>query len=193
MKSIIVLIGPMSVGKSTIAQMLADRLGILRVELDEVRQSFYNEIGYDEGLASKIVGEEGMEGLIEYWKPFEAYAVERAIEDFDDCILDFGAGHSVYEDDLLFSKVENVLKPIKHVILILPSPDLDRSVEIVNKRFSDLLLGEVGKVDPELLDLNEYFVRHPSNRKLAKNTFYTEGKSPEETTQEIIDWIQENN
>lgn len=190
MKSIIVLIGPMSVGKSTIAQLLSEKLGIPRIEMDEVRHTFYNEIGYDESLASKIAGDIGLKGLIKYWKPFEAHAVERAIEEFDDCILDFGAGHSVYDDELQFAVVENVLRSVKHVILLLPSPDLDQSVEILNKRFSDLQLREVGRVDEELLRLNEYFILHPSNQKLAKKTFYTEGKSPEETCREIFDWIQ---
>jgi shikimate kinase len=189
MKSIIILIGPMSVGKSTIAQLLSEKLGLPRIELDEIRQTFYNEIGYDESLASKIAGDIGLKGLIKYWKPFEAHAVERAIEEFNECILDFGAGHSVYDEELRFAMVENALKSIKYVILLLPSPDLDRSVEILNQRFTELQLREVGKVDQQLLRLNEYFIRHPANQKLAKRTFYTEGKSPQETCQEIIDWI----
>ena len=190
MKSIIVLIGPMSVGKSTVAKLLSSKLSIPRYELDDVRQRFYTEIGYSERLASKIVGDEGMQGLIRYWKPFEAYAVERAIEEFENCIVDFGAGHSVYEDPELFSRVEEALRPIKHVILILPSPNLDRSVEIVNERFSDFLVNEVGKVDSELLRLNEHFVRHPSNSKLAKKTIYTEGNTIEQTCDAVIKWIQ---
>lgn len=192
MKSIIILIGPMSAGKSTLAKLLAKRLKVKRIELDDVRQKFYYEIGYDEGYASRIIGEEGMMGLINYWKPFEAHAVERAIQEYDNCVLDFGAGHSVYEDQELFSRVEKALKPIKHVILILPSPDEDRSVEIVNQRFSDLLLNEVGKTDPELLELNEHFVRHPSNLKLAKKIIYTEGKTPQEINQELLSWINAN-
>ncbi|NQS91388.1 MAG: shikimate kinase [Chloroflexi bacterium] len=191
MKSILVLIGPMCAGKSTLAKLLAERLNVPRIELDEVRQRFYHEIGYDEKHASAIVGDEGMRGLITYWKPFEAHAVERALEEFETCVMDFGAGHSVYENNELFSRVESALKPHKHVILILPSPDLDRSVEIVNQRFSELLVREVGRVDSELLALNELFVRHPSNRVLAKKIIYTEGKEAEETCQEILDWIQE--
>ncbi len=190
--SIIILIGPMSTGKSTIAKLLSSKLSIPRFELDDVRQRFYTEIGYSERLASKIVGEEGMEGLIHYWKPFEAYAVERAIAEFENCVVDFGAGHSVYEDPKLFSRVEKVLKPIENVIQILPSPDLDRSVEIVNKRFADLLINEVGKTDDELLQLNEFFVRHPSNHLLAKKTIYTENKKPVEIADEIISWVQSN-
>lgn len=190
MKSIIILIGPMSAGKSTLANLLAKRLKVKRIELDDVRQKFYSEIGYDEGYASRIIGDEGMKGLIDYWKPFEAHAVERAIQEYDNCVLDFGAGHSVYQDEELFSRVEKALEPIKHVILILPSPNLDQSVEVVNQRFSDLLLNEVGKVDQELLQLNSHFVNHPSNQLLAKKTFFTDGKNPGEVCQEILDWLQ---
>ena len=107
MRSIIILIGPMSAGKSTLAKKLARKLGVPRVELDEVRQKFYNEIGYDEKFASDIVGKEGMKGLIQYWKPFEAHAVERALEEFNDCVMDFGAGHSVYENQILFEPYLN--------------------------------------------------------------------------------------
>lgn len=191
MKSVVILIGPMSAGKSTLAAMLAKKLGVPRVELDEVRQRFYTEIGYDEKFASEIVGEQGMQGLLEYWKPFEAHAVERALEEYRNCVMDFGAGHSVYEDEALFQRVQKALQPYQYVILILPSQDIDRSVEVVNQRFSEMLVNEVGKVDPELLALNEHFVRHPSNSLLAKKTFYTEDRSAKKTCQAILDWINE--
>jgi len=191
MKSVVILIGPMSAGKSTLAGMLAKRLGVSRVELDEVRQRFYTEIGYDEKFASDIVGREGMRGLIEYWKPFEAHAVERALEEYRNCVMDFGAVHSVYKDEALFQRVQKALQPYSFVIQILPSPDLDRSVEIVNQRFSEMLINEVGKIDQELLALNEHFVRHPSNRLLAKKTFYTEDRPAKKTCQEILDWIKD--
>jgi len=190
-RSTVILIGPMSTGKSTLAKKLAKKLGVPRVELDEVRQRFYQEIGYNEKFASEIVGEEGMKGLIEYWKPYEAHAVERALQVYKDCVIDFGAGHSVYEDQALFQRVDQALKPYQFVFLILPSPDLDRSVEVVNERFSQLLIDEVGKVDPELLDLNEQFVRHPSNHLLSKKTFYTEGRSVLKTCQAMLEWMEE--
>lgn len=186
----IILIGPMCAGKSTIAKMLAERLGIRRYELDSLRDSYYDEIGYDKELASQIAnGEEGMMGLIKYWKPFEAHAVERALSEYENCVLDFGAGHSVHEDENLFTRVQNALAPFDHVILLLPSPNLDESLDILNARFSELLEREVGKVDPKLLDLNEHFVKHPSNQRLAKMTIYTQGKSPEETCDDILEKI----
>lgn len=181
----------MSAGKSTLAGMLAKKLGVPRIELDEIRHRFYGEIGYSERYASEIIGQEGMQGLIEYWKPFEAHAVERVLETYRNCVIDFGAVHSVYEDDALFQRVQQALLPFKFVIQILPSPDLDRSVEIVNQRFSEMLINEVGKIDPDLLALNEYFVRHPSNQLLAKKTFYTEDRPAKKTCQAILEWIKE--
>jgi hypothetical protein len=130
-----------------------------------------------------------MMGLIKYWKPFEVHAVERALSEYKNCVFDFGASHSVYEKEELFSRVQNALAPFDYVILLLPSPNLDESVKILNARFSKLLEREVGKVDPKLLDLNEHFVKHPSNRQLAKMTIYTEGKFPEETCDEILEKV----
>ena len=39
--------------------------------------------------------------------------------------------------------------------------------------------------------MNEYFVRHPSNYRLAKLTVYTEGRSPEETRDEILERVRD--
>jgi hypothetical protein len=102
-------------------------------------------------------------------------------------VIDFGAGHSVYEDAALFARVESALAPFPYVILLLPSPDLDESVAILNERFAALLEREVGEVDPALLTLNAHFTKHPSNTRLAKLTVYTEGKTPEETCDEILE------
>jgi ATPase subunit of ABC transporter with duplicated ATPase domains len=44
----IVLIGPVRAGKSTQGKLLAKRLGLPQVSLDEVRYGYYKEIGYDE-------------------------------------------------------------------------------------------------------------------------------------------------
>lgn len=187
MNSTIILIGPISVGKSTVAKLLAEKLELPQCALDDVRWTYYKEIGYDEAVVADIArSEQGMMGVIRYWKPFEAYAVERVVTDHHNCVIDFGAGHSVYEDEALFSRVQQALAPYPNIILLLPSPDLDESVEILNSRFTELLMKEVGSVDPALLTLNEQLVKHPSNFNLAKITIYTRGKTPDETCAEIL-------
>ena len=187
----VILIGPMSSGKSTIANLLANRLGLPRVEMDEIRWDYYAEIGYDPREAGRLAeSDEGMMALIRHWKPFEAHAVVGALEEYRDCVLDFGAGHSVYEDEELLARVRRALEPFPHVFLILPSKDLDQSVDILNRRFRELLLREVGQVDERLMALNEHFIRHPSNWTLAKHVVYTQGCTPEETCLEIVRVIE---
>lgn len=191
MYSTIILIGPVSAGKSTVATLLAEKLQIPHVSIDEVRWGYYDEIGYDKAEASRVAkSEEGMLGLLRYWKPFEAYAVERILPDHPNSVIDFGAGHSVYDDEALFQRVQIALAPYPNVIMLLPSPDLDESTQILNARFRELLQREVGTVDEGLLELSATFVKHPSNHQLAKMTVYTNGKTPDETCAEIISKLQ---
>ncbi|MBZ0285628.1 MAG: shikimate kinase [Anaerolineae bacterium] len=187
MASTIILIGPMCAGKSTIAELLSEKLNLPHHSVDDDRWTYYKEIGYDESVAAQIAkSDQGMVGLLRYWKPFEAHAVERVLADHPDCVIDFGAGHSVYEDETLFARVERTLSPYPNVILLLPSPDLDESAAILNDRFEKLVLKEVGHVDPALFEVNTQFVKHPSNHKLAKIVVYTNGKTPDETCAEIL-------
>ena len=182
----IVLIGPMAAGKSTIADLLSKKLDIPRFEVDEHRWTYYAAQGYDNLKGEEIYKTQGINGLIKHWKPYEAETVVRVLADQPNSTIDFGAGHSVYDDATLFAKVEAALAPLPNVILLLPSPDLDESVRICNERFSSVLEGEDIEPDADTLQLNEHFVKHPSNARLAKMTIYTKGKTPEETVDEIV-------
>jgi shikimate kinase len=182
MFSDIILIGPVSTGKSTLGRLLAERLGLPQCSMDEFRLDYYKEINYDEGLAQQIREREGFFGIYQYWKPFEAYAVERLLAEHNNCVIDFGAGHSVYEYDELFSQVQRILAPYKNVVLILPSPDLEESLQILNERNGGFVSNGV--------DFNEHFVKHHSNHDLAKIIVYTKGKSPEETCDDILSVVK---
>lgn len=70
MTSEIILIGPVGTGKFTLGQLLADKLGLPRAQMDERRWEYYKEIGYSEEKASEIDAKEGFLGVYRYWKPF---------------------------------------------------------------------------------------------------------------------------
>ncbi len=104
------------------------------------------------------------------------------MEDFPDVVLDFGSGHSVYEDEALYAWVQKAMSPFENVVLLLPSSDLDEIVRILREgKWYGFANG---------FDFHEHFVKHHSNRDLAKITIYTYGKSPEETRDEILSRVK---
>ena len=183
MRNDVVLIGPIGAGKSTVAALLADALGVPRQSIDAFRSIYYSELGYDEAYADALRESEGMLGLYRYWKPFEAHAVERVLAEHSGCVFDFGAGHSVYEDPKLFARVRRALADVRFVVLLLPSPDPEASIRVLLDR---LPLRAEG-----VAELNEHFVRHPSNARLATHTVYTEGKTPEDVRDELVALVGE--
>ncbi|WP_020176924.1 shikimate kinase [Methyloferula stellata] len=171
----IILIGPSGAGKSTQGKLLARTLCLPQCSMDDLRWDYYREIGFDEEKQREITEKEGLGAVLRYWKPFEAHAVERLLAEHHDCVIDFGAGHSVFEADDLFARVQKALMPYPNVVLLLPSPDLDESVRVLLKRRPDLPPG-----------VNEHFVRYHCNHDLAKIVIYTAGQKPKETRDCIL-------
>lgn len=171
------LIGPMGAGKSTLGKLLAEQLGRPQVSLDAIRWDYYKEIGYDAAVQREISEREGFAGVYRYWKPFEIYAVERALQDHHGCVMDFGAGHSVHENAAAFERIHKLLAPHPNVVLILPSPDLDEAIALLREQ-NPFKVGGV--------PFTRYLVTHPAFRQFATQVVYTQGKTPDEVCTEIL-------
>lgn len=186
MSSTLVLIGPLGAGKTTVGQLLAEKLDLPFCSVDDVRPAYYQKAGYDQTFASQIAAsDQGIQGMMRYSKPFEARMIEQVLADRHG-IIDFGASNSVYDDKELFARVEHALASYPNVILLLPSPDMDESVEILKNRLIRMLTEAGKEFTDELFELNEYFVRHPSNYHLATLVIYTKDKTPENICDELI-------
>jgi len=187
MNPTIILIGPLGIGKSTVGRLLAKKLGLPQCSLDDVRWGYFEEIDYDKELAARLfqTGKDIPEKL-SYSKPFEVHAIERALADYSQSIIDFGASNSVYEEEALLTRVEEALAPYPNVILLLPSADLDESAQILSARLTQIVKAKGEEINHELFELNEYFIKHPSNHRLAKSVIYTKGKTLEEICDEIL-------
>jgi shikimate kinase len=173
----IILIGPQYAGKSTLGHLLAERLGRPNVSMDSKRWDYYKEIGWDRDEQTRIGAAEGFSGTYRYWKKFELHAVGRLLEEHRNCVFDFGAGHSVYEDEAQFSRVQELLAPYPNVILLLPSPDPDESLTIMRQRGGFIRDG---------MPANRFFLTHLANDGLAKHVVYTAERTPEQTRDEVL-------
>lgn len=181
------LIGPVGAGKSTMNQLLSKALNISSVDLDDIALKYYQDNGFGHDEYQRVQKKHGP--LIAYrrWSPSLAYAVKRLFAEHQNCVFSLGAGHTHFEDENLFKQVLKVLKPFTNIVLLLPSPDLDLSVQILKKR----CLEQRGKDwIIEGYDFFEHWVKDKCNHQLATFTVYTEGQSPEQTRDEIFNNIK---
>jgi len=175
----VILIGPVNAGKSTIAMLLADRLRVNRASLDEMCWDYFTQdAGYDEAVARQHFECGGQTRALEYVIQFYPGAVERIVAEYPQAVIELGAGHSVYDDPNQLERVKRILSPYPNVVLLLPSPDPDESLDILNARQSNPY--------PEIVEMNKHFVRHHSNYELATFRVYTKGKTPDETCEDVI-------
>lgn len=182
MNTEIILIGPMGAGKSTVGKLLAEKLELPQISLDELRWKYYAEQDYDDKIAQQLIEQKDYFGLERYWNNYDPYAIKRILTEHHNCIFDFGAGHTVYQDTKLFGSVRDLLKSYPNVVLLLPAPDPAISVQILQERNLEF--------DAANHNLNEFFVRYPGNYELAKFVVYTQERTPEQTCNEILDLVK---
>ena len=184
MRDEIVLIGPFGTGKSTVGRLLAAHLNVPDVSMDG-HKHWYAELGFSNDEFNRLWAEASPHTADRYFHTFFPAAVERLLNEYTSCVFDLGAGHTVYEDEALFQRVKQALAPFKNVVLILPTPDLDESVRILRDRERQR------NINPYFLNSTEFdyfshWVKSHCNFDLAKQTIYTEGKTPEQTRDDVL-------
>jgi shikimate kinase len=178
----LVLIGPSRAGKSTLAGLVAERLGVPRVSLDAIKWRYFAEMGFDAETGRRIRELEGFRALTLRLRPYALAMVERALVEHRDCVFDFGAGHSMFDEPEQIERLRRALSPFRSVVLTLPSPDLKESVRVLRERS-----GPWVSDGTPYFDFSRYEVEHPLNRLLATWIVYTEGRTPEACRNEILE------
>ncbi len=173
----IILIGPVAVGKSTTAKILAERLGIPRIAMDDLRLDYYREIGYSDEHRLELKRINGQKAVEQYWSIFDPHAIERILADHKNCVFDFGGGSTVCEYDFNFERMEAALAPYPNVVFLIPSADKKESLDIIYERMG---------ITPTGFTMMEYFVYNDASARLAKKTVYVKNKSPEQVTDEVL-------
>src|SRR5215212_3338962 len=158
----VVLIGPHAAGKSTLARLLGGRLGLPVVSLDAVRWDYYRALGLSEEEAQRVREERGFWAMTRWLQPWAIAMVERVLVEHRDCVFDFGAGHSMYDNPAFIERIHAALAPFRNVALVLPSPDEEQSIRVLKERVGPFTL------PPHVVhvDVEAYEVRQPANRTL---------------------------
>jgi shikimate kinase len=174
----IILIGPINAGKSTVAELLAERLSMPLYSLDAEAQQYAVPLGYDIEQYNSMK-EENLVAAYEYRRGFYDDLVMQFLKAHDQGILDFGAGHPVVSDPRKQQRINDALKPYQNIFLLMPMPDVQESLAILRQR---------NAVTPGQTDLNELYFKNGNKTfwEIAKHVVYTEGKTPAQTCEEIV-------
>jgi hypothetical protein len=182
-----VLLGPVCAGKSTVGALLAGRLGVPHLELDELANPYYEAApGFDGKEFDRLVASEGFLTAYRYFEPALPYAIERFVEEHSDAVLDLGAGHTSYLDRRLYPRAVEALSPFRRKILLLPAKDERVAIDVLRARAQDSR-----QMDWifDGFDFIDFWVRDDQNRMLADVVLYTEDESPTETAARILELL----
>lgn len=173
----LILIGPQNVGKSTTAQWIVNVARVGRLSLDDSRQPWFRDRQAAFKEAMNIPPSDPKQETL--FKLAEAQSVQQCVRSTDKTVIDFGAGHSVYENADHFEMVRSALAG-HHVVLLLPSIDVE---------ISRLYLQERCDYDIGMCQLADRCLDNPSNRTLAHAVVYTKGKNPIEVASEVLERV----
>jgi shikimate kinase len=178
------LLGPVGAGKTTIGRLLAQQLQRPQASLDGLRWRYYQEVGYNEAEQKRIMAAEGFAGILDYWKRFDLHAIERLLAEHQDCIVDFGAGQTVFTREAELARLQRLLAPYPNVFLLLPSADLDESVAILHQR-------RQRQTAVQGVEFNRFLINTYLAQGLASLIVYSGQKTVAETRDEIIRLLAE--
>jgi hypothetical protein len=156
------LIGPAAAGKNTLGALLATMTGREFADIDAVGEAYYAEAGWT---------------LDRLRQPARAHAVEQIVRGHPGAKVAFGAVIARYQRPGLAEQVRAAPGPVDHVVLVLPSPAAERSVQILRER------GLTDKGTNWIQDGHDFlrqWVTDSGNRVLATTVRYTDREKLEQ-------------
>lgn len=182
-KQCIILIGPMGVGKTTIAKRLAKTLNLPYINCDQLRHKYFAKMSsYDKDEVKRLQKADQALTYYYYMNAFELAFIERILKDYPKGVFDFGGGHSVYATKMQNNKMMQLLEPYHYVFFLRYCQDIDTSIAALSKRHK-LPYGVSRKF---YNTLNSLYIKSSCNTRLAKYIVNTKDKLPTQTVEQII-------
>lgn len=177
MKDVIILTGPIGVGKSTQAKLLGNALGQPVCVYDEVKDNYRYKIGLSKEKALAINAEQGVYAMLEYMNEYKSKILEPIINDHPGHIIDLGAGAHSFDEPHQVERARHAFETAKDILLLLPSNDLETNIKALPGIKENYVV-------------NTFLMMHPTNELFSTKTIYTLNKTPDEVLQDIMEKLE---
>jgi shikimate kinase len=178
-----ILVGPLAAGKSTLGALVAERLGLPFVDIDDIAWSYCAEVGWDLDRLHERDEAVGWAAAEREWEPARAHAVERTVADHPESVIALGAGYTSFTTPDYAEQVRRALAPIPDVVHLVPSPDPARSVVVLRER------AVAGRGKDWIIDGHDWIARwvaDPLAAEVAAATVFTDGISPDQSAEQLV-------
>lgn len=185
MRKEIVLIGPMKVGKSTIAEYLSVKLKKPHIRVDSLREHYFIKLGLTKEIYKAKQQKLSEHDFYNFCRQYELPMINQILNDYQECIFDFGGGFFAREIKSEIVEVKNTLSEFTNSFMILPSADLASSMFVLNRRQLDYK----GRKTPFTLDelkMNSDIIKFHLQHDLTNHNIFNENKTVEETCDLIM-------
>ncbi|MFI2366327.1 shikimate kinase [Promicromonospora sp. NPDC019610] len=178
-----ILVGPLAAGKSTLGALVAERIGLPFVDIDDIAWAYCAEVGWSLDRLLERDDAVGWAAAEREWEPARAHAVRRVVEEHPEAVIAFGAGYTSFTDPQHADQVRRALAPVPDVVHLVPSPDPERSVTVLRER----AVASRGK--DWIIEGHDWIARwvaEPLAGELAAATVFTDGVTPEESADQLV-------
>lgn len=188
MKTNIILLGPLAVGKSTVALRLSEKIGQPNFPVDRLKWYYRLLNGYNLSEGTKVLKTKGFGSLITYAsKYFGVKELENILISFKG-VIDLGATDAYCDEYKKYEELKALFDEYPNVFLLLPSESLFTSQQVLIQRLKKRYQSHDFKreVLQSYLDKNNEFVEKMPHYGFAKHIIYTENKTVDEICDEIL-------
>jgi len=192
MKTNISLVGPRSVGKSSIGKILSQKLKYNYIDLDKFSEK---ELKNEGGIRGFIKKRRNKDTSNLVWKNYWKYQHKFLLKIFSKStkiVLDVGGGTFVE----VFSKIKrnaNLIAKKSKVICLLPSKKDSTAINILTKREmnrSHWKEKNLSKKEMKIIVKRDYLAAKEIYLKKSEIIFYTENKSKKQIVNELLNKIK---
>ncbi|MFE7507616.1 shikimate kinase [Promicromonospora sp. NPDC057488] len=178
-----ILVGPLAAGKSTLGALVAERIGLPFVDIDEIAWTYCAEVGWSLDRLLERDAAVGWAVAEREWEPARAHAVQRVVEDHAEAVIAFGAGYTSFTVPDHADQVRRALAPVPDVVHLVPSPDPERSVTVLRER------AVTSRGKDWIIEGHDWIARwvaDPLAGEVAAATVFTDGVSPAESADQLV-------